>query len=196
MYLLTSRVIRWEVFLLEEKKKFKITTKQLAVVAICIALAYVASMIKFQMPQGGSVTAGRMFFICIIGYFFGPGIGILGGVASGLLDMTMGFYVVHPVQFIMDYILGFGVLGLSGFFRKTKYGLQVGYCVGGLSRLVCSWLSGAIFFAEYAGEQNAFIYSIIYNGSYIIPEMVLTLIIISVPAVKKAIDQVKKQLGQ
>lgn len=162
--------------------------------AICVALSLVLSVVKlFSMPQGGTVTACSMLFIVLVGYWFGPRAGILAGVVRGLSDLVIGAYIVHPVQLILDYPLAFGLLGVAGFVRNKKAGLYIGYCLGTIARWVASTLSGAIFFASYApAGQSPFVYSGIYNASYIVPEMIITLLILCIPALRHVIDKIKR----
>lgn len=169
-----------------------VNVRVLTVCSACVALALLLSNVKlFVMPQGGSVTACSMFFIVLAGYWFGPVTGFLTGVALGLLQLALGAYVVHPVQLLMDYPLAFGALGLSGFFRKMKFGLPIGYIVGVTGRFLMSFLAGFIFFSSYAPEgQWPVLYSAIYNFSYIWPEALFTLVVISIPAFRQAIDRV------
>ena len=163
----------------KEKKNSRFSTKQLVFSAIAMALALVTSMIKlFSLPLGGSVTLMSMLFIVLIGYWYGPKAGIMTGFAYGLLQ-----FVIEPVfytvpQLITDYPLAFGALGLAGFFRNKKYGLQIGYVVALLGRLFFAWLSGVVFFASYADGtgMNVPVYSLVYNGSYIFAEGILFLI--------------------
>lgn len=146
------------------------------------------------MPMGGSITLLSMLFICLIGYWFGAGYGIIAGVAYGLLQFVIDPYMVSIPQVLLDYPLAFGALGLSGLFHNKKYGLQIGYVVGVIGRFVFSTLSGVIFFADYAPEgMNPWVYSIAYQGSYLGVEMILTLVIISIPPVAKALSVVKQQ---
>ncbi len=175
------------------KKTF--TTKHLLIAAMAIALATVTSMIKvFELPMGGSITLCSMFFISIIGYWYGPALGILTGVAYGILQFILqpAFYTIPQV--LTDYPLAFGALGLSGFFTNRKYGMTVGYIVSVLGRYFFAFLSGWIFFGEYAASYNmgAVVYSLVYNGSYLITEAVVTLIIIQLPPVKNALQSLKK----
>ena len=179
----------------KEVRSAKFSTKQLTFSAMAMALAMVLSMIKvLDLPLGGSATLCSMFFITLTGYVYGPKAGLLTGFSYGLLQ-----FVIDPVfytlpQMLTDYPLAFGALGLSGFFWKKKWGLQIGYVVGILGRFFFSWLSGFIFFAAYAegsGMPPA-LYSFCYNGSYIAAEGILTLIIISIPAVSNAISRVKQ----
>lgn len=173
----------------------KDTTKKLVYSALGIALAFVTSYIKlWEMPMGGSVTLLSMLFICLIGYWFGLKYGLITGIAFGLLQFIIDPYMLSIPQVILDYPLAFGALGLSGLFCNKKFGLQIGYVVGVVGRFVCSTLSGVIFFADYAPEgMNPWVYSIVYQGSYLGAELVLTLIVISIPPVAKALSLVKSK---
>ncbi|MEE0884552.1 MAG: energy-coupled thiamine transporter ThiT [Faecalimonas sp.] len=173
----------------------KDTTKKLVYSALGIALALVTSYIKlWEMPMGGSVTLLSMFFICLIGYWFGLKYGLITGIAFGLLQFIIDPYMLSVPQVILDYPLAFGALGLSGLFCDKKFGLQFGYAIGVIGRFICSTLSGVIFFADYAPKgMNPWVYSIVYQGSYLGTEMVITLIIICIPLVAKALFLVKSQ---
>jgi len=176
-------------------EKTKLTTRQLVFSAMAIAVAVVCSMIKvFNMPNGGSVTLLSMLFIVLIAYWYGPYVGIMTAVAYGLVQFVMEpiFYTIF--QLLLDYPLAFGALGLAGFFNKKKWGLQIGYVVGVLGRFLFATLSGVIFFAEYAPEgMNPWVYSMGYQASYLVPEAVVTLIIIVIPQVSKALAHVGRQ---
>ena len=179
----------------KSENKAKLTTKQLTYSAVALALAMVCSMIKFaNLPMGGSVTLCSMLFIVLIGYWFGPYVGLTTAFAYGLLQ-----FVVEPIfytlpQMLIDYPLAFGALGLAGFFAGKKHGLQLGYLVGVIGRYIFAVISGVVFFGAYAPKGTpAIVYSLGYNATYIVPEAVITLIIISIPAVSKALAQVKKR---
>jgi len=171
------------------------TTKQLVFSAVAMALATVTSMIKlFELPLGGSVTLLSMLFIVLIGYWYGPKAGLMTGFAYGLLQFVLDpvFYTVP--QMIVDYPLAFGALGVSGFFFKKKHGLLIGYIAGIIGRFIFAWLSGVLFFAYYAEGTGLSVpvYSLEYNGSYIFTEGIITIILISLPPVAKALTQVKR----
>lgn len=179
----------------KEKRSRSFTTRQLVFSAMAMALATVTSMIKvFELPMGGSVTLFSMLFLVLIGYWYGPKAGLMTGFAYGLLQFVLDPVFYSVPQLIVDYPLAFGALGLSGFFYKKKYGLQIGYVVGILGRFVFAYLSGVLFFAAYAEGtgMSASVYSIAYNGSYIATEGVITLIILCVPAVSNALARVKQ----
>ena len=162
------------------KKKF--SAKQLAFSAMAIALAMVTSMIKlFDMPMGGSVTLLSMLFIVLIGYWYGLGAGLTAAFAYGILQLVVDPYIISVPQMLVDYLFAFGALGLSGLFRKN------------LGRYFFAFLSGWIFFGMYAPEEfpNAVVYSLAYNGAYLGAEALITLIIICLPPVQKALNAVK-----
>ncbi len=165
-------------------------TKKLAFAAMALALATVASFFKlFEMPMGGSITLFSMLFIVLIGYWFGPKLGLATGAAYGLLALAIEPVVLTIPQVLLDYPLACGALGLSGFFRNKKHGLLIGYLVAVLGKYFFVFLSGYIFFGIYAPEGwSPAIYSLTYNGAYMGGEALLTLIILSLPPVKNAID--------
>ena len=159
-------------------------TKKMVFCAMAIALATVTSFIKFaQLPFGGSITLFSMFFVALVGWLYGPKLGLITGP-----------YIYAPLQVLLDYPLAFGALGLSGFFWRRKNGLIIGYVVGVIGRYVCHVLSGYIFFAEYAPKgMNPMAYTLGYNLTYILPELIATVVILCIPSVMKALVQVKAE---
>ena len=174
------------------------STRRLVITAMCVALALALSLIElFTMPMGGSVTPFSMFFIVLAAYWFGVPYGAAAGLALGLLKLLLGAYIVHPAQLMLDYPLAFAMLGAAGFFNKQRFGLQIGYTVGVLGRFVMHFISGLIFFAEYTPEDwSPVIYSLWYNISYILPEALVTLIIVSAPVVKNTLDRIAEQQNE
>ncbi len=189
--LITAAVLKQR----KSAKKAQLTTKQLVFSAAAIAISIVCSMIKlFEMPMGGSVTLLSMLFVVLIAYWYGPYVGIMTAIAYGLVQFVMEPIFYTLPQMLLDYPLAFGALGLAGFFNKKKWGLQIGYLVGVAGRFVFSTLSGVIFFASYAPEgMNPWVYSIAYQGSYLLPEAIVTLILLSIKPVAKALARVKAE---
>lgn len=183
---------------LSRKNSKKMSAKQLTFCAVAMALALVTSFIKVaSLPMGGSITLFSMFFMCFIGYLYGPKIGIMTGVAYGILQLIIEPYIYAPLQVLLDYPLAFGALGLSGFFSKKKFGLTTGVIVGILGRYICHVISGYVFFASYAPEgMNPMIYTLGYNATYIVPELIATVIVVSLPPVMKALKYVKTMENQ
>ncbi len=184
--------------MLSKKKSKRMGVRTLTFCAVSMALAMVTSFIKFaSLPMGGSITLFSMFFICFIGYLYGPKIGLMTGVAYGVLQLIVDPYIYSPVQMFLDYPLAFGALGLSGFFRKHKGGLQIGLVVGMLGRYVMHVISGYVYFGSYAPEgMNPLVYTLAYNMTYILPEMIATLVLVSLPPVLKALKQVRAMANQ
>ena len=177
-----------------KKMKLANMTRQLVFSAMAMALATVLSELRlWRMPLGGSVTPFSMLCICLIGYWFGPAAGILTGMAHGLLQLILSPMIYSIPQLLVDYPLAFGALGLSGFFWKAKNGLLKGYICGVVGRFIFAALSGFLFFASYAPEgMHPLWYSVTYNGSYIFAEAALTIVIILLPPVRKALASVKQ----
>lgn len=175
----------------------RLSTKQLVFCAAAMALSFITSYMKiWTMPYGGSVTLFSMLFICLIGYWYGPRTGILTGLAYGILQFLQEPYVLSLFQVCCDYVLAFAGLGLAGVFYKSKHGLVKGYILGILVRGAFHALGGYLYWMDYMPESFpqplASLYPIIYNYSYILAEGVITVIVISLPPVAKALAQVKK----
>jgi len=170
---------------MEKGNTKELTAKQLTFCAISMALGIVLSNIKvFSFPTGGSITLLSMLAICLPGYWFGSGVGVLTGVAYGLLSLVLDPYVIHPAQLVIDYIFAFGALGLSGLFVNSKHGLIKGYSVAVLGRYVFAVLSGWIFFGSYAWDGWAALpYSLVYNAIYIFAEAAITVVILALAPV-------------
>jgi thiamine transporter len=161
---------------------------------MAIALAVVTSFIKlFHLPMGGSITLFSMLFVVLIGYWYGLRTGILAAVAYGLLQLIIDPYILTIPQMLTDYVFAFGTLGLSGLFSNAKHGLVKGYIAGVLGRYFFAFLSGYIFFGAYAADYNmsAVAYSLVYNGIYIFTEAGITLILLAIPAVSKALARIR-----
>lgn len=175
---------------LKDKEKFN--AKILTYGSICIALSFVLSYIRlYKFPQGGSITLGSMIPIMFFAYMFGPGKGIAAGLVYGLLQYIQEPVAVHWVQVILDYPLAFGAIGLAGC-SKDKFPL--GMLIGGASRWVFNVLSGVFFFASYAPpEMNPVVYSMQYNGLIVGPDILICMIIVSIPQFKNALNRVKNQ---
>ncbi|WP_026495139.1 energy-coupled thiamine transporter ThiT [Butyrivibrio sp. WCD3002] len=180
-------------FFTGKDSKNHFSAKQLVFASMCVTLATVTSMIKFfNLPMGGSVTLFSMFFITFVGYLYGVRAGLTSALAFGILQLILGPYIVSIPQLLCDYILAFGALGFSGFFNNKKHGMVIGYVAGILGRLAFSVLSGVIFFGQYAPEgMHPFVYSLAYNGIYIGAEGIMTLVLVSIPAVHKALNMIK-----
>lgn len=170
---------------------------QLALCAVLIALAAALGMVEvFHLPQGGGITLFSMLAAALCGYYCGPSKGLIACFALGLLNFVIDPYFYHPAQVALDYFLAYGALGLSGLFSNVKNGLTIGYIVGVTGRFICSFLSGVIFFAEYAPEgMNAVLYSFLYQFSYIGVEAIITVIVINIPVVKNTLQKLKSQVS-
>ena len=178
-------------------EKKKMTAKQLAFCAMAMALAFVTSYIKiFRMPWGGSVTLCSMLFIVLAAYWYGVKTGVFVGLAYGILQFIQEPYVLSFFQVCCDYILAFAALGAAGIFAKRSGGLVKGYIAAVLARGAFHALGGYLYWMDYMPDNFPqslkSIYPIAYNYSFLLAEAVVTVIIISIPAVSGALNQVKK----
>lgn len=148
-------------------------------VALAGVLHFISGFIPFlQMPEGGRVTLAAMVPIFFVGLRRGLRIGILAGIAFGLVVLIEEPFIYHPVQVLLDYPLAFGALGLAGFFKKLPV---AGVAVGIAGRFTCHFTSGLVFFATYAPTgMNPAVYSAVYNAWYLVPEFIISAAVIFV----------------
>ena len=168
------------------ERKTQFSTRMLVEGAMMIAIATVLSFIKMKTPlwvNGGSVTAGSMIPILIFSYRWGGDKGLLVGAVYGLLQFFIEPYAAHPLSIVLDYPLAFGLVGLMGYFahassNPSTKAIVTGVTVSLFGRFMAHFLSGFIFFASYAPEgTHPVIYSLIYNASYMIQEIVISIVI-------------------
>ncbi|MCI9077097.1 MAG: proton-coupled thiamine transporter YuaJ [Dorea sp.] len=181
----------------KSSEKRKISTKQLVFCGIAMALAFVTSYIKiFEMPWGGSVTLCSMLFIVLIANWYGAKTGISVGLAYSILQFIQEPFVLSFFQVCCDYFLAFAALGIAGFFAKNSHGLIKGYVAAVLARGAFHALGGYLYWMNYMPENFPqslkSIYPIAYNYSFLLAEGLITIVILSIPAVTKALNQVKR----
>ena len=158
--------------------KVSTNVKVLAEGTVVIALTVIIKefLPHFSLPEGGSISMAGMVPIIWFALRRGLRAGVEAGAVYGLVDMALGGYVVDPVQAIIDYPLAFGALGLAGLFRKHPV---VGVVAAIFGRFLAHFVSGVWFFGMYAPEgMNPIVYSAIYNGGYLLVELVVSAIII------------------
>ncbi|MBQ5749648.1 MAG: energy-coupled thiamine transporter ThiT [Oscillospiraceae bacterium] len=164
--------------------KSKLTLRCICEGAIMIALAQVLGYIKlYHLPEGGSVTLAMlpmMVFCCR----WGLGAGLLGCTLLGTLQLLLdGAYAWGWISIIFDYLLAYGILGIAGIFRRKKYGILYGSIIACVCRFLSHVVSGVFYvegmtsFSLYGVETaSPWLYSAIYNGAYMLPNMVILLV--------------------
>ncbi len=159
-----------------QKQKLIAMTETAVMAALSLVLNFI---VVYKLPQGGSVTPGAMVPILLVALRRGTGYGVLTGVLSGLLQFITSGQAFHPLSVLLDYVLAYGVLGIAGWLKGSLPKLLCGTFLGCLLRFSCHLVSGATLFAAYAPQgQNPWIYSIGYNGSYMLPEWLVTMVIL------------------
>ncbi len=163
----------------------KNTTRMLCEGAIMVALAQILSYIKLmELPNGGSLTPA-MFPILLFALRWGLKDGLLAGFVFGLLQLIFdGAYAWGWQSMLLDYLLAFTPLGLAGLFKGKAWGIFPGTVLGCAARFVIHYISGVTIYRIYAPTEvlgtvfdNPELYSLVYNGSYMLPNTVLALVI-------------------
>lgn len=165
-------------------------SKKIAESSILIAFSVILFFIALvKLPYGGEITLASMFPIVIIAYRHGTGFGLLSGLVYGIICQLLSISVLSFVTgwvsvvavIVLDYLLAFSLIGLAGLVRKIKNqtkAMIIGTLIGIFARYICHVISGSTVWAGLSiPTGQAFLYSIIYNATYILPETIVTLIV-------------------
>lgn len=153
--------------------------------ALMVALAQILSYIKLmELPNGGSLTPA-MFPILFFAFRWGVSSGLLAGFTFGLLQLIFdGAYAWGWQSMLLDYLVAFTPLGLAGLFRGKKWGIFAGTVVGCFGRFVVHFISGVTIYKILAPTEfmrwtitSPTAYSLLYNGSYMLPNALIALLI-------------------
>ena len=157
--------------------------------AIFVALAFVLSFVKlYELPNGGSLTPA-MFPILFFSLRWGLGRGLAAGFVFGLLQLLFdGAYAWGWQSMVLDYLLAFAPLGLAGIFKGKAWGIFPGTLLGCTGRFLIHHLSGITIYRiieptsvpGFGTYDNPHLYSLVYNGSYMIPNTLLALVLAGV----------------
>lgn len=169
--------------------KRKITALQLVESALMIAIATVCSVVKIDLPFGGGITIVSMLPLILISHRYGWKWGVLTAFTYSIIQMILGLdNVGYATSFIMgagivllDYVIAYTVIGLSGVFGKSRGAVAAGIAVTFTLRFLCHLVSGAWIWGVWMPEEfmgmpmtNPWIYSALYNGWYMLAELVAT----------------------
>jgi thiamine transporter len=174
-------------------------TRLLTEIAVAVALAIVLGMFRlYRLPWGGALSL-KILPLLYVALRRGPAAGMTAGGLTGLLTLILDPVIIHPVQVLLDYILPYLALGLAGWFPAFP---RTGIGVAGLMRLASHVVSGVVYFAAYAPPEInirtyhvladtlglslpllledwtvPWVYSLLYNGSVVLPESLLMILI-------------------
>lgn len=168
-------------------------TRVVAEVGLMLAAFAVLDIVAVRLPinvAGGSISLA-MAPIAVYALVRGWRLGILLGALAGALDMLISPYFVHPVQMVLDYPVAYAAVGLAGLLApavraalarggrsRTVALVATAVAVGATARLLAHWVSGVVFFGSFApAGQPVWLYSLVYNASYIWPSAVASAIV-------------------
>lgn len=179
-------------------------TLLLVEVALTVALAAALNFLALRLPinfAGGSISLS-MVPIFVLALRRGVGAGLIAGFAFGCVDLVIEPYFLAPIQVLLDYGVAYAAVGLAGlgasvFRRTSERSVLAGVAVsvpfmllGGVARFAAAWTSGVVFFGSNAPKgQPVWLYSIVYNSSYLIPSLIIsiTAAILILPVLQRAV---------
>ncbi len=176
-------VLLFTVYFASGKKQVN-DTRAIVYGAMCVAMSFALSYIRvYKLPQGGTVTFASLLPLMIYSVMFGTRRGIMACIIYGTLQSIQDPFIIHPVQFLLDYTVAYGFIGMSGIFvgkgfskgKKSVIGFMLGGIVAVLLRYACHVLSGAFAFSDWAEEgYTLWTWTFSYNAFALI-DMVICL---------------------
>lgn len=183
-------VIGITMLIIGSTKKAKITTMQLVESALMIAAAVVLNeLLKIPAPWGGGLTVVSMLPLVLISHRYGAPWGLFTAYVFSLIELIFGLknigYAETTVMavgiILLDYVIAYSVIGLSGIFGKERWSVAVGIAVTFSLRFLSHWVAGAWIWGVWMPETywgmpmtNPWVYSALYNGWYMAAELALT----------------------
>jgi thiamine transporter len=158
-------------------KKLTVVTESGMMLAAALALSHFK---LYQLPNGGSISLGTLP-ILLLAARHGMQVGIISGGLMGILLLSIRPIIVHPVQFLLDYPLAYGALGLGGAFKwESPLKATSAITIANLFRLTFHVIAGAVFFVENTEKiSKALMFSFTYNISHILPETIICALLAS-----------------
>ena len=164
---------------MENKSRFR--TRALTEGAILIALAEILSFLPlYKFPDGGAVDLAMLpVILYCVRWGFGPGM-IVSCSHALLQTLFEGGIAIGWQSIIGDFLLAYAVLGVAGLFRGKFIPATIVACT---LRFLVHYVVGATIWAEYMPPEffkmtmtTPWIYSALYNGAYMLPDMALILL--------------------
>ncbi len=175
------------------------TLQKMVTTAVLSALAVILTYVEIQVgPAGGSINI-VMLPIILVAYCYGLGWGIGSGLVVGFVKCLIGGGIGWGLpSILLDYVLAYAAVGLAGIFSGKNWGLGLGAIVGSVARFVIHFISGITIYAIVAPEEiagittsNAWLYSLVYNGLYMLPSAAIVIALSFV--LKKPLDSYLKR---
>ena len=190
----------------------KTKTQKLTLTAVLTALAIVLSFVKlWEMPLGGSITLGSMLPVMLVSIVLGVKWGLASGAVFATFQLVQALASANVFPYcetgltltvcvLFDYVVPFALIGLAGAFRGVSIGrLQnagayLGIFLVCLIRFLSHFITGVAIWGQWAPDgMGKYLYSLLYNGGYMLPELgislLLAVLILETPATKRLLSR-------
>ena len=175
------------------------SVRRLTESAVFIAIGTVLSFLKIDLPFGGGVTIASMLPLIIISHRWGWKWGVFTAFVYSVLQLLFGLdnvgyattFLTAAGVVLLDYIIAYTVIGLSGIFDKpcgkTRKTVCVGIAVTFFLRFLCHYITGVWIWGGWMPESfmnitmtSPWLYSFLYNGWYMLAELIVTEIVANI----------------
>ena len=152
--------------------------------ALSLALSYLKIPIGFSFGGFGGSIDLVMIPLIIAAYRWGLGWGLGTGLVFGTLKFFFaGGSAVNWQSMLLDYSVAYMFVGFAGLLMRREGRLWLAALIGCAGRFVIHFISGITIYAMYMEDifglpmTNTWVYSLLYNGSYMLPNTVLAVVL-------------------
>lgn len=165
-------------------------TKSAVLTALSVVLSIVSRLLPAPWLAGGNITLASMVPIIVVAVMFGTKWGLISASTFSLIQIITNFYVPPAASVLsftgavlFDYVFAFSCLGLAGIFARMipikSIAIPLSGAIVTTIRYLMHIISGVLIWSAYANTENALVYSLVYNGSYMIPEIIITTVVLA-----------------
>lgn len=183
-------------------------------IALLSAIAFALDALQGGLWRGVFTNGGSiglaMIPILILSYRRGFVAGLVSGFILSFLQLLGGFYAISStwynvfLQIMLDYILAYPMVAFAGLFYKKFHQasstkdkiiwVSLGTTLGGFLKFLCHFLAGILFWKNFDFKWGPELYSLIYNGAYMLPNIIIAIIVTSIVVIKQpSIFEIKSQ---
>jgi len=181
-----------------------LSARGIAEIAIMTAIAFGLDFLQGGLWRGVFVNGGSiglaMLPILVLAYRRGFVPALISGFILSFLQMLGGVYSIAAswwkvlIQICCDYILAYPAVAFAGlFFKKFQSASSkkdmvlwaiIGTLIGGAFKFIFHFISGIAFFPNSSFTGGPIVYSLVYNGGYMLPNIIICSIILALIIIK------------
>ena len=173
-----------------QHKKLRALCESAIFTAAALALSYLKIPIGAEVGGWGGSIDFVMVPLIVCAIRWGMGCGLGAGLVFGTLKFFLaGGTAINWQSMLLDYSVAYMFVGFAGLLRGRSKTAWLAALIGCFARFIIHFISGITIYAEYMYDifglkmTNVWIYSLLYNGSYMLPNTVIAVVVCGLLAI-------------